>query len=92
MDTGEARSGGRVGLGSPATFQPPPEAPSYPIMGDHEIDATFARAQLRDTLFWNNLVPYIGFLDDGRSKQAPDGFMKQSISGAKAEVESTVIR
>lgn len=36
-----------------------------------------------------NTVPYIGALERGRSRQAPRGFVKQSISAAIAETERT---
>lgn len=36
-----------------------------------------------------NNVPYIGALERGRSRQAPRGFVKQSISAAIAETERT---
>lgn len=36
-----------------------------------------------------NQVPYIGALERGRSRQAPRGFVKQSIEAAIAETERT---
>lgn len=98
VDTGEARSGGRVGLNTPPVFAPPPEAPAYPIMGDNEIDNVFASAQLGDDFLWVNLVPYSALLEgkaegaadpSPRSQRATDGFLNLSIAQAKQDVEST---
>ncbi len=89
VDTGEARSGGRVAIGAPPTFKPPGEAPSYPIMDASEIDRTFASVQLGDRMFWGNKVPYIGLLELGRSKQAPNGFVEQAIGDAADDIENT---
>lgn len=34
-----------------------------------------------------NRVPYIGVLEKGRSKQAPNGFVRQSVSATVAEMK-----
>ena len=98
VDTGEARSGGRVALNADPSFRPPDEAPFYPIMGDDEIDAALAGMQLGDAIHWRNRVPYSGVLEGGRrfssalgrmvgSNQAPDGFLGHSIDEAKVRIE-----
>ncbi len=92
VDTGEHRSGGRVGLNSPPTFVPPPEASSYPIMGDNEIDEVFANAKLGDDLYWANRAPVSELLEEGLSAQAPDGFLEFSIDEAIRQVEATEVR
>lgn len=91
--TGQARSGGSVGVGSPPTFKPPTEAPSFPIFGDNDIDAATSGAKLGDTFFWGNNVEYSPFLEDpATSPQAPQGFLGLSVDEARKEVEGTRIR
>lgn len=90
--TGQHRSGGRTALGSPPTFVPPDDAPVYPIWGDDDVDASFAGAQLGDEFFWANRAPAPALLEQGRSQQAPTGFLGHSIEAAKAEIESTRVR
>jgi len=93
-DTGEARSGGRVGLNSAPAFVPPPDALFYPIMGASEVDAATQGMKLGDSIIWINRVPYALILEGGRrfssnaghdigSLQAPKGFLNLSIENAR---------
>lgn len=87
--TGQHRSGGRAGLNALPTFAPPDNAPHYPIMGDHELDSTFARAELGDNLYWGSNAPVPKLLEEGLSAQARTGFLGHSVDQAKIDVEAT---
>lgn len=96
VDTGEARSGGRVSLNNRSTFEPPPEAPAYPVYGEDEVERDLSGFQPGDTPIWSNNVPYSALLDGSapgakdpapRSKQAPQGFVQQSIEAAGKVIE-----
>lgn len=88
VDTGRARAGWAVGIGSYGDFMPPPakkgekgvqfQAPAAPDVS--AVDGTQA-------VFIYNNVEYIQALEDGHSKQAPAGMVKLALTTAELKIE-----
>lgn len=101
VDTGEARSNWRIGIGGVPTAAISPYA-SGRNLGISErgnargaIDAGFSRINslkpgqgrsLTTSVVIVNNARHIGLLNDGRSKQAPAGFIQAALAQARAEV------
>lgn len=93
VDTGEARSGGRVSFGTPSDFVPPKGLSFNAIWGRDEAEAALSEAKEGDPRFWANNVGHANILEGGRrfsenagrmigSEQAEDGFFSQAIDEA----------
>lgn len=97
VDTGRARQSWQLGIGAPNTNVPgpmgegtgqyskdssPPTSPAAMFPGG-EIDG-------KQTVFITSSLAYIGFLEDGRSMQAPAGMVQLSIAEVQAELELIV--
>ena len=81
VDTGRARAGWfPMVTNSPPTYVPPEEqykgkknVPPPPIPGLRKI-------KLGEKIYVSNNVPYIIYLDQGHSKQAPAGYVDRTVS------------
>jgi hypothetical protein len=84
VDTGRARSGWGLSIGAPTVPTPPkgkyPEPPSFPDVA--QIDGT------QEVFIVNNLA-YVEALENGHSKQAPNGFVKLAMMEVEADIAST---
>ena len=107
VDTGEARSNWRVGVGAPPSAIIPPWAP-YPKGSKANGAGVGERANLNavvnvargriggvkgrsgigltTALYVVNNSPQIGFLNNGRSNQAPGGFIQAAFAEASAGI------
>lgn len=84
VDTGRARSGWQIGIGSipsgnPSSSSSPPASPSV-----SSIDG-------KQKVFIVNNVTYIIFLEAGHSDQAPSGMVAVTMAQIQGEID-TVIR
>ncbi len=82
VDTGRARAGWGLSIGSPSPKSTPEgqyAAPSAPDVS--AIDGT-------QVVYLLNNVEYIGALEDGHSKQAPNGMVRLSILEVESEIEA----
>ncbi len=90
VDTGWARSNWLINIGSPITSpsgdvgQPSPSAQSA---GQASM---LVYSVLQGPVWISNNVPYIVFLNEGSSKQAPAGFVQRSIARALTSLPTTV--
>lgn len=88
VDTGWARANWVPDIGSPRT---------EPVGSRDRVDSGSAQAGLarvvagyrlaQGPVFLSNNVPYITFLNDGSSRQAPAGFVQQAIAEAVRAVD-----
>lgn len=83
VDTGRARAAWQITVGEPSTFimpegvYGPPPPPPMPAMS------------IKDVVYITNNVPYIEYLEDGSSKQAPAGMVALSLAEIEAELALT---
>lgn len=83
-DTGRATSGWVPSVGAPSSYVPG-DSPGAPINADAVLPPAKGM-NLRHDLFETNLVPYIGALNRGHSKQARPRFIERAVDAAlKAE-------
>lgn len=81
VDTGRARAGWAMSIGAPVAPVPAPgKYPAAPVPPDFtQIDGT-------QVVYILNNVQYIGALENGHSKQAPNGFVHLSLMEIEAEL------
>lgn len=83
VDTGRARAGWGITTGEsieappPGTYGPPP-LPDVSGLDGYQPAAIM------------NALPYIARLEDGWSKQAPNGFIRLAIMEVEAEIETII--
>ena len=85
VDTGRARAAWQVSFGSPNLNIPPESEVDKP--GNNTLAKNRRRIlefRVGGEMFLSNAVPYIGFLDQGSSKQAPEGFSREAAQAARA--------
>ncbi len=82
VDKGQARGGWTAGIESPVP-SPDREDPTGQT-AIAEGQAVIAGAKFGEKIVLSNNVPYIGPLNDGHSKQAPNGM----VEGTMAEIQS----
>jgi len=83
FDTGRARGGWQVTFDAPATAETGVLDPSGgQTLAKNAEDAS--KFEVGQELFLSNVVPYIGRLESGSSRQAPAGFLKQGAAVALA--------
>lgn len=97
VDTGRARAGWQITLGSPGKELPPAMGKGT---GKHKNDSTppmqpdmsYPETKItgKEVVFITNNLPYIGVLEEGSSKQAPAGMVRTSIAEVKAGIKLTV--
>jgi hypothetical protein len=93
VDTGRARANWITSIGSPASGEVAPDPSGASALQQNLTEV--AKYALRDGIFMTNNVPYIGRLEEGYSKQAPNGMLKQAISAAISAVRAlggTILR
>jgi len=79
VDTGRARAGWRISLGTATGGRP---------RGEARAVADGFRIGLPGGLFLTNDVEYIVFLENGHSQQAPAGFVRQGLEAGRAFIKS----
>jgi len=93
VDTGRARASWNLIRGEDADLTVPPES-EFPAPGKHA--GTGDKRGKMDTagsvpaFTVSNNVHYIEYLEEGSSKQAPQGMLKLAIAEAIAEIESVI--
>lgn len=84
VDTGRARGGTQTSLGSPATADNGRlDRSGAEVLA--EASGTVAGAQLGQDIFVANAVPYVQYLEDGSSKQAPGGMFAVTVEDVVAQ-------
>lgn len=90
VDTGRARAGWGITIGTPEVPVPPPapngQANYYPPPAIPDL----ARVDGTVPVYILNSVPYIERLEDGWSKQAPNGMVRLSLMEVEAEIEALI--
>lgn len=99
VDTGEARSNWRVGVGAPTRGVIPPYAPGKKLglsetgNASAAIAAGIARINtvkntgfLKTALYLSNHTRHISILNTGHSGQASEGFIERAFAAAKLEI------
>lgn len=92
VDTSQALSNWRIGLDGPIQgFRPPYDTGSYGSTRISSASSAFAVAnkviearKLRTSTYISNAVPYIGFLDRGKSKQFSGDFGARALLIARS--------
>lgn len=81
VDTGRAMNNWNISVGSIDTSTTEIGGARASIQGGKIGEAAPALAGLRpfDTVWISNHLPYIGFLEEGSSQQAPNGWVAQAI-------------
>jgi hypothetical protein len=96
VDTGRARGGWTVTTGSPSEIVPPlreghiEEKKAESIVLTETInkgwDKIHSAQPMKEVIWVTNNVPYIEDLEDGSSKQAPDGMVQRTLERVKEEL------
>jgi len=81
VDTGRAMNNWMISVGSPSREVTEKGGGSSTISTSKQAEATAGLATVRpfDTVWISNNVPYIGFLEEGSSQQAPNGWVERAI-------------
>jgi len=94
VDTGQARGGWNVGVNGVNLEEADTDKSGQKTISENERSIT--RAEAPDTIYVSNNVGHIEYLEDGSSKQAPNGmvaktlkrfpqFVREGVSAAKKE-------
>lgn len=84
VDTGRARGNWLPSIGTPDDRQ---ILDAVDKGGMNAINAATGKAnelKFGDTFYISNNLPYIGKLEDGHSRQAPQGFVQKALQAARA--------
>jgi hypothetical protein len=81
--TGRARANWQTTIGTPAIGEVPwvegsPGGAADKALSDGQVEVAAAQGDV--TIFLTNNVPYIVALEEGHSKQAPEGMVRQTIA------------
>lgn len=76
VDTGFARSNWVISVGTPIQELP----------GNNQIVLQEKSMEVTDPIYISNNTPYIGYLNEGSSRQAPAGFVNVAIHKAIASL------
>lgn len=87
VDTGRHRTGIRVAAGSPSQYRGAPGKKKYPRPPRPVMERAAKNAKLADDIYVSIRGPVPQLLEDGRSKQAPRGFVTQSIAAGAAKLK-----
>lgn len=81
VDTGRAMNNWVISVGSPSRHVTDEGGPKASVAADKASTALGELATVRpfDTVWISNNLPYIGFLEEGSSKQAPSGWVERAI-------------
>jgi len=81
VDTGRAMNNWVISIGSPSRDVTDVGGSSASIAASKEGTAVGKLAEVKpfDTVWISNNLPYIGFLEEGTSKQAPKGWVEKAI-------------
>lgn len=81
VDTGRAMNNWMISVGSPSRLVSETGGGKSTIETGKKGEAAAELASVRpfDTVWISNNVPYIGFLEEGSSEQAPRGWVERSI-------------
>jgi hypothetical protein len=85
VDTGRARASWKVGVGEIDTSVAP-EGPNDGGQALVEGTAEIFDIKKPARTWITNSIPYIGALEDGSSKQAPQGMVKLTAAEVKADI------
>ena len=100
VDTGRARSNWIVTIGSPAGGTRQPFSPGTKLGLGESNNATAAIAEgkavinsrsFNQAIFISNNVHYIGALNNGSSRQAPNNFVNRAVNQGAAEIRQIKI-
>lgn len=102
VDTGLARSNWRATIDAPAAGVIPPYSPGNHLGISETANANAAKAQQksvierydaskRPSIFITNNVPYIGHLNNGTTRRAPDLMVQQGFAVGRAILQSTKV-
>lgn len=102
VDTGRARAGWALSVGSPSTYRPPPstvKSTGQPGTGAPR-DPQFSALPAADVagidgtarVFIVNNVEYIQFLEEGHSKQAPAGMARLTVQAIESEIAAELAK
>lgn len=81
VDTGRAMNNWVISIGSPSREVNDRGGPESSVKAARISEATGTLASLQpfNTVWISNNLPYIGFLEEGSSKQAPSGWVERAI-------------
>lgn len=100
VDTGEARSNWRVGIGAPTRSVIEPYAPGKKLGIGETANAAAAiaagvarinslpKGPLKTSVYISNNTRHINLLNEGRSNQAPAGFVDAALAEAEREIKN----
>lgn len=82
VDTGFARASGNVSIGTPDERTPAPGLDSYPP----PTRGNLPKAEPFEPGYYTNAAPYVVFLNEGSSQQAPAHFIQRAIEEEIADL------
>lgn len=100
VDTGRFRGSWRIGVNKvDLTFEPPMEKGSGPTPGSAPVGSEIARAEgviktavFGDTIHISNSLDYGEFLENGSSRQAPQGMLRLTFEHISAGIDASLRR
>lgn len=92
VDTGRARANWQVDIGAPAFTEKrirgastaPGRVLPFPAGMKSKIDGT-------ETVWITNTLPYIRFLEEGSSLQAPNGMLALTVAQVQGEIDARIL-
>jgi hypothetical protein len=92
VDTGYSRANWRIGIGAPDTTVEPTERPKRGAqMGVPSPDVSVLKSiDGTEIVFITNSVPYVEFLEEGSSRQAPNGFIAISEKLIESKIDAYI--
>lgn len=87
VDTGRARASWRVGIGAPDTSVAP-EGQGGDAVGP--AAARLNTVRVRDVTYITNSLPYIEALENGHSRQAPNGMIRMALAETQRDLQNLV--
>lgn len=91
VDTGRAMNNWMISVGNPSrsTTDKGGNKASVKAAKRSAADAELAQVRPFDTVWISNNLPYITFLEEGCSKQAPNGWVARAIQNNFAKLKTT---
>ncbi len=80
VDTGRFRMGWQAKVGNPSLWMPPEGAESYAVPNASTLLASSGLTTPFQALYITNNLPYAERLEEGWSKQAPEGIVAQTVA------------
>jgi hypothetical protein len=86
VDTGRARASWDIKQGSPSDYLPPEETAA----GAKDVTSELATITGKQTVYVTTAIPYMKYLEQGSSKQAPAGMVRLSLAEIEVEIEDII--